>query len=58
MGRPCRGIAIAAVLVFGKHDPWLGLNAGFAALAVDAAVTVGVSLFVSAKRRDIAAADS
>ena len=38
------GIAVAAALVFGKHDPWLGLNAGFVALAVNGAVTVGVSL--------------
>ena len=41
------GILIAAVLVFGKHDPWLGMNAGFVALAVNGAVTVVVSLMAS-----------
>ena len=35
-----RGIAIAAFLVFGKHDPFLGMNAGFVALAVECRVTV------------------
>ncbi|MBN1939572.1 MAG: sodium:solute symporter family protein [Candidatus Aminicenantes bacterium] len=43
------GLATAAFLVFGKHDPFCGLNAGFVALAVNAAVTVAVSL---AKRPD------
>jgi SSS family solute:Na+ symporter len=38
------GLAAAAFLVFGKHDPFLGLNAGFVALAANAAVTVAVSL--------------
>ncbi|MBM3311504.1 MAG: sodium:solute symporter family protein [Candidatus Aminicenantes bacterium] len=38
------GIAVAAGLVFTKHDPVWGLNAGFVALAVNAAVTVAVSL--------------
>jgi SSS family solute:Na+ symporter len=38
------GLAVAAFLVFGKHDPFLGLNAGFVALAANAAVTVAVSL--------------
>ncbi|MBM3292988.1 MAG: sodium:solute symporter family protein [Candidatus Aminicenantes bacterium] len=43
------GIAVAAVLVFGKRDPLWGLNAGFIALAANAAVVVGVSLL--SKRR-------
>ncbi len=38
------GIGIAVVLVFGKHDPFLGMNAGFVALVVNATVTVLVSL--------------
>jgi len=38
------GIAVAAFLVFGKHDPFFGLNAGFVALAANALVTVVVSL--------------
>ncbi len=38
------GLGTAAFLVFGKHDPFLGLNAGFVALAVNALVAVSVSL--------------
>ena len=44
------GLAVAALLVFGKHDPLFGLNAGFVALAVNAAVTVVVSLAVRPER--------
>ncbi|MBM3285173.1 MAG: sodium:solute symporter family protein, partial [Candidatus Aminicenantes bacterium] len=39
------GFCLAAVLVFSGHDPFLGLNAGFIALVVNAVVTVAVSLF-------------
>jgi len=39
------GIVSAAILVFGKFDPFIGLNAGFVALALNALVTVAVSLF-------------
>jgi SSS family solute:Na+ symporter len=45
------GIALAAVLVFGKHDPFLGMNAGFVALAANAAVAVAVSLMTKSKMR-------
>ena len=38
------GLAVAAVLVFGRLDPVLGLNAGFVALAANAALAVAVSL--------------
>jgi SSS family solute:Na+ symporter len=38
------GLAIVVALVFGRHDPFLGMNAGFVALAVNAIVTVAVSL--------------
>jgi SSS family solute:Na+ symporter len=38
------GIAVVIFLVFGGHDPFLGLNAGFVALAANAMITVGVSL--------------
>jgi SSS family solute:Na+ symporter len=38
------GIALVIFLVFGGHDPFLGLNAGFVALAANAAIVVGVSL--------------
>lgn len=44
------GLATAAFLVFGKHDPLFGLNAGFVALAVNALVTVVVSLAARSKR--------
>jgi hypothetical protein len=40
-------------LVFGGHDPFLGLNAGFVALAVNSVIAVGVSLIVSRRRRAI-----
>jgi SSS family solute:Na+ symporter len=43
------GLVLVGILVFGKHDPFLGLNAGFAALAVNFALTVGISFL--AKRR-------
>lgn len=39
------GIAVASFLVFGKHDPLFGLNAGFVALSANALVAVAVSLF-------------
>jgi SSS family solute:Na+ symporter len=38
------GIAIVVILVFGKHDPFLGMNAGFVALLANALVTVLISL--------------
>ena len=44
------GLIVAAALVFGKHDPFLGMNAGFVALAVNAALAVGVSLLGRPKR--------
>lgn len=43
------GFVLAAVLVFSKHDPFLGMNAGFVALVVNAAVTVAVSRFSGTK---------
>ena len=43
------GITIVVLLVFGGHDPFLGLNAGFVALSANAVVAVAVSL-VRAKR--------
>lgn len=44
------GFGLAAWLVFSKHDPFLGLNAGFVALLVNVVVTVGVSLLGKGKR--------
>jgi SSS family solute:Na+ symporter len=49
------GIAIVVVLVFGRHDPFLGLNAGFVALAVNAVLTVGISL-LAVRRSSLTAA--
>jgi solute:Na+ symporter, SSS family len=43
------GFILAAVLVFTKHDPFLGMNAGFVALVVNAFVTVAVSRLCGAK---------
>jgi SSS family solute:Na+ symporter len=37
------GLAIVVALVLGRHDPFLGMNAGFVALAVNAIVTVAIS---------------
>jgi SSS family solute:Na+ symporter len=44
------GIAVAAGLVFTKHDPLWGLNAGFIALAANAAVAAVVSLLTPSRR--------
>ncbi|HVP55977.1 MAG TPA: sodium:solute symporter family protein [Candidatus Eisenbacteria bacterium] len=38
------GVGAGMALVFTKHDPYMGLNAGFIALCLNAAVTVIVSL--------------
>ena len=38
------GIALAAFLTLTDRDPFLGLNAGFIALAVNFAVTIMISL--------------
>jgi SSS family solute:Na+ symporter len=46
------GIAVAVWLVFTKHDPLWGLNAGFIALAANAAVTVAVSLLSPRNRHE------
>jgi SSS family solute:Na+ symporter len=40
------GIVLVAFLVFGGRDPFLGLNAGFFALGVNAIITVTVSLII------------
>jgi SSS family solute:Na+ symporter len=45
------GLALAAGLVFTRHDPFLGMNAGFVALVVNAAVTVVVSRLAKATVR-------
>jgi SSS family solute:Na+ symporter len=40
------GLAIVVALVFGRHDPFLGMNAGFVALVVNGTVAVAISLLV------------
>jgi SSS family solute:Na+ symporter len=40
------GLAIVVTLVFGRHDPFLGMNAGFVALVVNGTVAVAISLLV------------
>jgi SSS family solute:Na+ symporter len=47
------GIGVAVVLVFGKHDPFLGMNAGFVALLANALVTVVVSFLDGRKEATI-----
>ena len=44
------GFTLVIFLILAKLDPFLGLNAGFVALAVNALVTVGMSL-VSGKKK-------
>lgn len=44
------GVGLAMILVFSKHDPFIGLNAGFAALCVNMAVTVVASLCTPAQQ--------
>jgi SSS family solute:Na+ symporter len=38
------GVGMAMILVLSKHDPLIGLNAGFVALCVNVAVTVVASV--------------
>ena len=45
------GIAVAVGLMLTKHDPYLGLNAGFLALCCNVAVTVAVTLRWPAEQR-------
>jgi len=46
------GFSLAAVLVFTKHDPFLGMNAGFVALVINVVVTVAVSRIYRAREKD------
>ncbi len=41
------GLLLVLVLVLGKHDPFLGMNAGFVALAVNFAVTILVTFLTA-----------
>jgi len=40
------GVTIVVVLIASRHDPFLGMNAGFVGLAVNAALTIAVSLLM------------
>jgi len=46
------GFILAALLVFTKHDQFLGMNAGFVALVVNAVVTVAVSRIYKTREKD------
>ena len=43
------GVALGMTLTFTKHDPLMGINAGFLALCVNVAVTVVGSLATAAQ---------
>lgn len=43
------GVGLAMIFVFTKHDPFIGLNAGFVALCVNVAVTMLVSISTPAQ---------
>jgi solute:Na+ symporter, SSS family len=43
------GVGTTALLLLTKHDPFLGLNAGFVALCINFAVTVAASLLTPAQ---------
>ena len=49
------GVGLAMLLVFSKHDPFHGLNAGFLALCVNAALTVVVSVLTPAEENGLEA---
>jgi SSS family solute:Na+ symporter len=44
------GVGTAMLLVLSKHDPFIGLNAGFVALCVNAVVTVAASVLTPAQQ--------
>jgi SSS family solute:Na+ symporter len=44
------GVAVVVALIASRHDPFLGMNAGFVGLAVNVVLTVAVSLWTSPVR--------
>jgi SSS family solute:Na+ symporter len=48
------GVLIAVLLMLSKHDPVMGLNAGFIALCCNFAVTGVVSVLTSPDENEIA----
>jgi len=43
------GVGISMLLIFSKHDPFFGVNAGFIALGVNMLVTIAASLLTAAQ---------
>ncbi len=43
------GVGTTALLLLTKHDPFLGLNAGFVALCINLAITVSASVLTAAR---------
>jgi SSS family solute:Na+ symporter len=52
------GVGMAMVLLLTKHDPFIGLNAGFVALCVNATATVVASLLTPAQRDGLEEGDN
>jgi SSS family solute:Na+ symporter len=50
------GLSLVSVLMLGKHDPFLGLNAGFVALAANFAVTVLTGWLIPASQGSVSPA--
>jgi hypothetical protein len=44
------GVAVVSVLVLSKHDPFVGLNAGFVALCLNFTTVATVSMLTPAER--------
>ena len=47
------GELVVVYLIWSGHDPYLGLNAGFVGLAVNAAVTIAAIAALHAARRQM-----
>jgi len=47
------GVGTVALLVLSKHDPFLGLNAGFVALCLNFFIAIAVSLLIPPKSREL-----
>jgi SSS family solute:Na+ symporter len=52
------GVGMAMVLLLTKHDPFIGLNAGFVALCLNATATVVASLLTPAQRDGLEEGDN
>lgn len=47
------GFGLVAFLVFSRHDPFLGMNAGFVALFINTLIAVGLSLGSKARAKTV-----